>query len=312
MRTLEMWLRNIFKRKDYIFSVLFGLYIGAVLWLTLFSRIGSHTRSFLWPLHSYVRIIKGDGQFLIENVANVCLFIPFGFVLSRFERNSVKRVALIGFYCSLFIEILQSIFALGIFECDDLAHNTLGTILGFYIFKKYCGKLEIKLNGKMKSFILCSVLLFFMIPLGVRGVRCLKMIKLATLHDAMDGKKNLLVLDGQNSCQWGADVYVKYHNDGSISIKGEAKERTWERIAEIELNSGVYEFFDLIPLTDGKIKTYIAPYNKEKEDYILQLVQSNESLEFELKEKTKVRVYISIEVGCKENTQLVPVIYKIS
>ena len=52
----------------------------------------------------------------------------------------------------------------------------------------------------------------------------------------------------------GTDVYVKYHNDGSISIKGEAKELKWERIAEIELNSGVYEFLDLIPLTDEKIK----------------------------------------------------------
>ena len=208
--------------------------------------------------------------------------------------------------------MLQSIFALGIFECDDLTHNTLGTIIGIYIFKKYFGKLEIKLNGKMKTFILCSVLLFFVIPLGVRGVRCLRMIELATFHDATDGKKNLLVLDGQNSCQWGTDVYVKYHNDGSISIKSEAKELKWERIAEIELNSGVYEFLDLVPLTDKKIKTYIAPYNKEKEDYILQLVQPNESLEFKLKEKTKVRVYVSIEVGCKENIQLIPVIYKIS
>lgn len=308
-----MWLRNIFKRKDYIFSVLFGLYIGAVLWLTLFSRIGSHTRSFLWPLHSYVRIInKGDGQFLIENVANVCLFIPFGLVLSCFERNSVKRVALIGFCCSFFIEMLQSIFALGIFECDDLAHNTLGTILGFYIFKKYFGKLEIKLNGKMKGVILCSVLLFFMIPFVVREVRYLEMTKLAALHDTADGKKNLLVLDGQNCYQLGSDVYVKYHNDGSISIKGEAKELTWEKIAEIELNSGVYEFLDLIPSTDGKMKTYIAPYNKDKEDYTLQLVQTNESLEFKLKEKTKVRVYVSIEVGYKENIQLIPVIYKIS
>ena len=308
-----MWLRNIFnKRKEHIFSVLFGLYIGAVLWITLFSRIGSHTRSFLWPLHSYVQIIKGDGQFLIENIANVCLFIPFGILLPCFKRNSVKRVVLIGFCCSFFIEMLQSIFALGIFECDDLTHNTLGTIIGIYIFKKYFGKLEIKLNGKMKTFILCSVLLFFVIPLGVRGVRCLRMIELATFHDATDGKKNLLVLDGQNSCQWGTDVYVKYHNDGSISIKSEAKELKWERIAEIELNSGVYEFLDLVPLTDKKIKTYIAPYNKEKEDYILQLVQPNESLKFKLKEKTKVRVYVSIEVGCKENIQLIPVIYKIS
>lgn len=67
------------------------------------------------------------------------------------------------------------------------------------------------------------------------------------------------------------------------------------------MNPGLYEFLDLIPLTDGKIKIYVAPYNKEKEDYILQLVQSNGSLEFELKEKTKVRVYVSIEVGCEEN-----------
>lgn len=312
MRIIEMWLKNISKKKGYIFSVLFGLYIGSVLWITLFSRIGSCTRNFLQPLHSYVQILKGDIQFLIENLKNICLFVPLGVALSCFKMDSVKRVILIGFCTSLFIELFQSIFALGFFECDDLTHNTLGTIIGFRIFEKCYNKLWIKLSGKMKVIILCSALLFFMIPLGIRVVRYQKMARLATLHDTVDGKKNLLVLDGQNCYSWSADAYVKYLNDGSVSIKGEVKEMFWEKIAEVELNPGLYEFLDLIPLTDGKIKTYIAPYNKEKEDYILQLVQPNESLEFKLKEKTKVRVYVSIEVGCTENIQLIPVIYKIS
>ena len=312
MRISKILSEHISKKKEYIVCVVFGGYIAAVLWITLFSRIGQQIRAFLWPFYSYGEIINGNWQFLYENIANVILFVPLGIMLECVGIKKFKKAMMIAVVASLLIETSQAVFSLGTFECDDLLHNTLGTIIGFYIFKKYFGTLEIKLNGKVKIFILCSVLLFFMIPLGVRGVKCLKMIKVATLHDATDGKKNLLVLDGQNSCWCWEDVYVKYHNDGSISIKGEAKKRTWEKIAEIELNSGVYEFFDLIPLTDRKIKTYIAPYNKEKEDYILQLVQSNESLEFKLKEKTKVRVYVSIEVGCKENTQLVPVIYKIS
>ena len=78
------------KKKDYIFCILFGAYIAAVLWITLFSRIGEGYRGFLLPFHSYVEILKGNRQFLLENIGNVVLFIPLGVALQSIGVRNVK------------------------------------------------------------------------------------------------------------------------------------------------------------------------------------------------------------------------------
>ncbi|MGN0266702.1 MAG: VanZ family protein [Lachnospiraceae bacterium] len=115
------------KKKDYIFCFLFRAYIAAVLWITLFSRLGAERRNFLLPFHSYVEICKGEWRPLLENIGNVILFIPLGVALGAVGKWDVKNA---GFLASLTIEVLQFSFALGTFECDDLIHNTLGAVIG--------------------------------------------------------------------------------------------------------------------------------------------------------------------------------------
>ena len=88
------------KKKDYIFCSLFGAYIAAVLWITLFSRIGDGYRRFLLPFHSYVEILKGNRQFLLENIGNVVLFIPLGVALKCGGMKDVKKA---GFFALLFL-----------------------------------------------------------------------------------------------------------------------------------------------------------------------------------------------------------------
>lgn len=312
LRILKMWLRNIRKKKEYIFCTFLGLYLGAVFWITLFSRIGSDSRNFLWPLYSYVQVVKGDYWFLLENIANVCLFVPIGVVLKSIEMEDIKGVVIVGGLLSLFVEIIQAVFSLGTFECDDIFHNTLGVVVGYCLTKRFFEDFRIKLNRKMKWIILLSMILFLMIPWGYEEIRHQKMARLAELHDKADGTKNLLVLNGKNGYAWDTEVYVEYLDDGSVHIEGISIEKTWKRIADIELEAGVYECFDLREYSNEKVKLYVAPYNEEKDDYILQLVKKKKGLFFELKEKTKVRVYVSIEMGSEEIIQLLPVIYKIS
>lgn len=115
------------KKKDYIICSLFGAYIAAVLWITLFSRRGEGYRGLFLPFHSYVEILKGNRQFLLENIGNVVLFIPLGVALKWSGVEDVKKT---GFLVSFLIEVLQFTFALGTFECDDLIHNTLGAVIG--------------------------------------------------------------------------------------------------------------------------------------------------------------------------------------
>ena len=60
-------------------------------------------------------------------VANVAVFVPLGFLLGLL--TGWKGVfAGAGF--SLLIELLQLLLRRGVFEFDDILHNTLGTLLG--------------------------------------------------------------------------------------------------------------------------------------------------------------------------------------
>ena len=228
------------KKKDYIFCFVFGAYIAAVLWITLFNRIGDGYRSFLWPLHSYAEILKGEWRPLLENIGNIALFIPLGVAL---KWSGVKDVKKAGLLASLLIEVLQFTFALGTFECDDLIHNTLGAVIGAWCVGKIGG--EIRLRSQMRKVIMLSMVLCSMVPVGYKEVRHQKMVRLAAIYDREDGTKNLLVLNGKNGFAWDTDVYVEYLNDGSVHIKGTSDKRSWWLIGELTLKPGVYSFSGL-------------------------------------------------------------------
>lgn len=238
------------KKKDYIFCSLFGAYTAAVLWITLFSRIGDGYRRFLLPFHSYVEILKDEWRPLLENIGNIALFIPLGVALSVLNKWDVKKAGLLA---SLLIEVLQFTFALGTFECDDLIHNTLGAVIGAWCVGKIGG--EIKLDGGMRKVILLSMVLFSTVPFSYREVRHQKMVRLAAIYDREDGTKNLLVLNGKNGYAWDTDVYVKHLDDGSIQIIGTSDKRSWWPIGEITLEpAGMYSFSGL----SGVIRTQWA------------------------------------------------------
>ena len=294
------------RKKDYIFCSLFGAYIAAVLWITLFSRIGEGYRGFLLPFHSYVEIFRGNRQFLFENIGNVVLFIPLGVALKCSGVRDVKKT---GFLVSLLIEVLQFTFALGTFECDDLIHNTIGAVIGAWCVGKIGG--EIKLNGGMRKVVLLSMVLCSAVPFSYREIQHQKMVRIAALHDREDGTKNLLVLNGKNGFAWDTDVYVEYLNDGGICVSGFSHGKTWKRIADLELDSGVYEASNLISCIENSVKFYVAPYDEDKGDYVLQCITPMQQVFFELTKKTKVRVYLSVESGIIGSTKMIPVIYKL-
>ena len=71
-----------------------------------------------------------------NEVLNIVLMIPLGILLPMIwtEFRSVKKVALTGFVFSLAIEISQLI-NIRASTIDDLIMNTLGTIIGYLIFR---------------------------------------------------------------------------------------------------------------------------------------------------------------------------------
>ena len=87
---------------------------------------------------SVSKLIPRDMQSRVELLANIAVFIPFGFFLAEFLATRkrfggwrrVGLVALAGFALSLFIEFLQLVFKVGWFEFSDLVMNTVGTVIG--------------------------------------------------------------------------------------------------------------------------------------------------------------------------------------
>ena len=295
------------KKKDYIFCSLFGAYIAAVLWITLFSRIGEGYRGFLLPFHSYVGILKGEWRPLLENIGNIALFIPLGVALRWSGVEDVKKA---GLLVSLLIEVLQFTFALGTFECDDLIHNTLGAVIGAWCVGKIGG--EIRLGSQMRKVILLSMVLCSMVPFGYKEVRHQKMVRIAALHDREDGTKNLLVLNGKNGYAWDTDVYVEYLNDGSIQIKGTSDKRSWLPIGDIKLEPGKYTATGLEDTTDGLLGIELAYYNNNSKSYevLCPDIGKNPTVEFELSETTPIRAYVRVYPGFHAECTATPVIYK--
>ena len=293
---------KISKKKDYIFCVLFGAYIAAVLWITLFSRIGDGYRGFLLPFHSYVEICKGEVRPLLENIGNVVLFIPLGVAL---KWSGVKDAKKAGFLASLTIEVLQFTFALGTFECDDLIHNTLGAMIGAW----GAGRIgvEIKLGNQMRKVVLLSMVLCSVVPFSYREVRHQKMVRIAALHDREDGTKNLLVLNGKNGFAWDTDVYVEYLKNGNIRIAGQSNRRSWWRIGEINLEPGVYSFSGLSGVERDTVGLELETDNHR----FAPDVGPVDEVKFSLEETTKLMVYVTVYNGCDCDVVATPVIYKV-
>jgi glycopeptide antibiotics resistance protein len=123
-------------------------YIFLVFSSTVFSRTSmDHYCYELIPFWSYREILQGryDAQYLFwENILNVFMLLPMGVLLPVVIRPVLKdkkkdrvfiRVVMMGFLTSLTIEILQLVSKRGMFEFDDMFHNTLGVVIGYCIWK---------------------------------------------------------------------------------------------------------------------------------------------------------------------------------
>lgn len=82
----------------------------------------------------FVDMMRGP----IETFLNVILFIPLGFFLPFLYKkyNRLANIVLAGFLISLSIELVQ-MFDIGTTDINDLIANTLGTFLGFGIYKSF-------------------------------------------------------------------------------------------------------------------------------------------------------------------------------
>ena len=114
------------------FCLLMG-YVFLVLCTTIFYREETfEKRYYLQPLWSYNVLYN---KLLAQIIMNVMLFIPIGFFVGgALKKKHIWNAVGIGFALSFFIELTQLITTRGVFNVDDIIHNTLGCVIGFWGF----------------------------------------------------------------------------------------------------------------------------------------------------------------------------------
>ncbi len=121
------------------------VYLIAVLYFTLLVRTAGAERSaLLTPFHTIRNAIGWDGWFVIisklnfyQLIANVLLFVPFGYLLPTLFRFAKRWYVVLPFgaLASLGIELTQYFCRLGLFDIDDVISNTLGALIGFLLYR---------------------------------------------------------------------------------------------------------------------------------------------------------------------------------
>ncbi|MDY6065599.1 MAG: VanZ family protein [Finegoldia sp.] len=111
-------------------------------------------------------------RMLIEDfIYNILAFIPFGIFIKSLRRDkSLKNNLLVGFLFSIFIEVSQYLLAVGVSDGTDLTANSLGALLGIFIYdlfsKKFSEKWVDKIIGEVLfplGFLLSLLLIYYKI-----------------------------------------------------------------------------------------------------------------------------------------------------
>lgn len=116
-----------------VFNLLFILYVMCLFEVVTIQDDNYGLSNFI-PFKEIFRYQVGSRLFIRNIIGNILLFLPYGYFASDYLKS--KKVWLIGFLTalvSLTIEIVQ----LNIgrtFDVDDIILNTIGGIVGYYIF----------------------------------------------------------------------------------------------------------------------------------------------------------------------------------
>lgn len=113
---------------------LFIIYSFIIVWYTLLTRSLGVSRANLQLMWSYREMLAGYKYWkrdVIQNIQNILFFIPYGFL---FPWKRWIGVLAGGALLSTTIEVIQYIGGLGLAELDDVLCNTLGSMVGFWLF----------------------------------------------------------------------------------------------------------------------------------------------------------------------------------
>lgn len=125
--------------KEILWGLLLSIYLVIILGGTILNReIDKEFDIKLIPFWSYYEVFaKHKKELVLQMVGNILVFIPLGILLPQgWDRiRNIHWVMLSAVCVSLSLELGQLIFRLGLFEFDDVFHNTLGTVFGYVMWR---------------------------------------------------------------------------------------------------------------------------------------------------------------------------------
>lgn len=128
--------------------IVFIIYISVLIYFVFFSdRYGrlegySEYRYNLTLFMEIHRYLEYSDYFTWENlitnlVGNILVFSPMGILIPIFMKRRVGILYIGGasFLLSFFIETVQLVFKIGVFDVDDLMMNTAGGLIGYLVYR---------------------------------------------------------------------------------------------------------------------------------------------------------------------------------
>ncbi|MCR5755499.1 MAG: VanZ family protein [Acetatifactor sp.] len=165
------------KKGKRLFSVpagtLFFMYIVIMLFITFLSRESGSRVGVDMELFSTWGINKRNNAYVLENIM---LFVPYGFLgaCTLLTARNFFPCLFLGLFTSVEIEYMQMVTKRGFFQIDDILTNTLGAVIGYFIFMMIFGRKarekEGNLHWSVRVFQIPTILLLIAIMLYLIAV----------------------------------------------------------------------------------------------------------------------------------------------
>lgn len=239
----------------------------------LFAAIGSMERTIsIIPFKSLLDMINNNISVtrILENIlGNIAIFIPFGLLLPIVQKDMSKKIILYGLITSALIEIIQYVFALGSSDIDDLTLNTLGTIIGYLLYKIIHKKARADTLTAISIIVLVTVLGGF--ALGILFINHTELFMLSSKEIVVENKN--LVQDFIDTQPTVSGKFVKVNGNVLTLEKSIHSSTDTRTIMDLEItpNSNIYICYNKIDYFFSTISGEQISYEKiEYSDFLSQ------------------------------------------
>ena len=239
----------------------------------LFAAIGSMERTIsIIPFKSLLDMINNNISVtrILENIlGKIAIFIPCGLLLPIVQKDKSKKIILYGLITSALIEIIQYVFALGSSDIDDLMLNTLGTVIGYLLYKIIHKKARADTLTAISIIVLVTVLGGF--ALGILFINHTELFMLSSKEIVVENKN--LVQDFIDTQPTVSGKFVKVNGNVLTLEKSIHSSTDTRTIMDLEItpNSNIYICYNKIDYFFSTISGEQISYEKiEYSDFLSQ------------------------------------------